>query len=104
MISVIVQRQPADKPGPDISDPLINSELVARERGRNAIDADYSARQTVTLDIEPVSGLRINQLVEVQDLEAVAWRSLITGISMSARRDADSVTRSQQITVEREAV
>ena len=104
MISVIVQRQPADKPGPDISDPLITSGTVAAERGRNEIDTNCSARQSVTLDIEPISGLRINRIVEVQDLEQVAWRGLITGIKMSAARDNDTVTRTMQVTIEREVV
>ena len=103
MISAIVQRQPADKPGPDISDPLITAIPVATERGRNEIDANCSARQTVTLDIEPRAGLRINRIVEVQDLEQVAWRGLLTGIQMSASRDNDTVTRTLQVTLEREA-
>lgn len=102
MISVIAQRQPADKPGPDISDPLITSTVVATERGRNEIDANGSARQTVTLDIEPRSGLRINHIVEVQDLEQVAWRGLLTGINLVASRDNDSVTRTIQVIIERE--
>jgi len=35
MISIIVERAPADRTGDDIVDPLITSEPAARERGRN---------------------------------------------------------------------
>ena len=38
MISVIVERPPADKQGPNISNPLITSNIVAIECGRNKIE------------------------------------------------------------------
>jgi hypothetical protein len=103
MISVTVQRPPADKQGPDISDPLITSAPVAVERGRNEIDAQSTARQIVTLDVVPMAGLRINRLVEVQDLTGPPWRGLLTGLRISSSRDGDSVTDSMTLTIEREA-
>jgi len=103
MISVVVQRQPADKPGPDISDPLITSTTVAIERGRNEIDASCSPRQIVTVDIEPIAGLRVNRLVEIQDIEQVAWRGLVTNIDLREIRSGDQVNHSMQLTIEKEA-
>jgi hypothetical protein len=57
----------------------------------------------VTLDIELVSGQRINRIIEVQDLERQAWRGLFSGVHLSARRENDGVNRSMQLTIEREA-
>ena len=41
-MKIIVQRGVGDKPGPDIIDPLLTTELVCRERGRQAIDSSES--------------------------------------------------------------
>jgi hypothetical protein len=104
MISVTVQRAPADKQGPDISDPLITTEPVAVERGRNEIDANSTPRQIVTMDVVPIAGLRINRLIEVQDLTGPPWRGLLTAIHISCSQDGGAITDTMTLTVEREAV
>lgn len=45
MTSVIVERAPADKQGPDIVNPLLCDPVAAVEAGRNAIDSACSNRQ-----------------------------------------------------------
>lgn len=104
MISVTVQRDPANRRGPDISDPLITSEAVAVERGRNEIDANCSQRQLVTLDVMPVAGVRVNSLVEVQGIDVQPWRGMVTAIAIRVALDGDQLTRTMTLTVEREAI
>jgi len=99
---VVVQRSPGDKQGPDINDPLITSEPVAVERGRNEIDANCSSRQLVTMEIVPRSGLRINRIIEVQALTGAPWRGLLTDISITMAREEERVNRAMILTIEKE--
>ena len=103
MITVLVQRDPANRQGSDITDPLLTSELAAVERGRNEIDANCSSRVQVSMETVPLAGVRPNQLVEVQDIAAPAWRGLLTGMTVRVSRDSEQVNASMTITVEREA-
>jgi hypothetical protein len=97
---ILVQRPPASRQGPDISDPLLTAEPVAVERGRNEIDKNCSSRQIVTLEVAPLA-LRINTLVEVQDVSGSSWRGLVTGIRIS-QTNGEGVAMT--LTLEREAV
>lgn len=102
MIRVTVKREPGDRPGPDIVDPLIGSEAVAVERGRKEIDTNCSSRQIVTMRILPRAGLRVNRLIEVQSIKEPPWRGLITEITYSAA-GGTSPSATMTIKVEREA-
>ena len=102
MITILVQRDPANRQGSDITDPLLTSELAAVERGRNEIDANCSSRVMVTMETLPISGARPNQMVEVQDIAAPAWRGLLTGMTVRVSRDGEQVNSSMTLTVERE--
>jgi hypothetical protein len=76
--------------GPDIVDPLISNELVARERGRKELDDNSGLQeiqlQTVFRSQDPIStkGVRLGQTVLVHDeLQGGAWRGKISGIRHS---------------------
>ena len=49
MIAITVARAPADRQGPDISDPLLTTDLAARERGRVEIDRASTNRAVVSM-------------------------------------------------------
>jgi|LGOV01.1.fsa_nt_gb hypothetical protein len=100
MISVIVQRQPAGKPGPDISDALITTEAVARERGRNEIDANCSSRKMLTGTGPALAFIRRGKIVEVMQTGRPAARAMVTGWSLDITRTEDSVTVDQTLDLE----
>lgn len=103
MISVIVQRAPADKQGPAISEALITSEPVAIERGRNEIDAAGSNRETVT-GTGPLKGwIRPGALVEVADMEQAAWRAKVKTCAITLARGETDFTADVNLTMERSA-
>jgi len=102
MISVIVQRQPADKQGPDISESLITSELVARERGRNEVDYAYSNREIVTGTGPLKDILRPGSMIQVMDLEQGAWKGKLTNFSLKLNRTDSGIDASYSVTIERE--
>ena len=103
MISVIVERAPADKQGPDISDPLITSALVAVERGRNEIDANCSSREIVQ-SAGPYKGfIRPGSMVEVADSEQQVWRGKVQSCAIVITRDGDSFSADTNLTIERVA-
>lgn len=87
MISIIVQRAPADRPGPDISDPLLTAPIAARERGRIEIDRESTDRQLVSVTGPFRAWLAPGSLVEYRGRRAT-WRGLV-------RRAGISITRSE---------
>jgi hypothetical protein len=101
MISVIVERAPADRQGADVSDPLITSDTVAIERGRNEIDFSYSDRGIVNGEL-PVRGwLAPGSIVAVQDLEVPEWRAMVTGCTLSVRLSGTEFSAGCSLTLEK---
>lgn len=103
MISVIVERSPADKQGPDISDPLITSVLVAVERGRNAIDSVCSSRESVS-STGPCKGfIRPGSMAEVADSEQLVWRGMVQSCAIVISRSGGDFTADTNLVTERVA-
>lgn len=81
MIALQVYRGPGDRPGPDISDPLIGSPAIALARGRAEMDARAHPRLSVRRTIPHRPGLALGLLVRVADPLTGAGRvERITGI------------------------
>lgn len=82
----------ADLRGPDVVDPLLSTEIVARERGRNELDANSGIQEilleTIFRKEDPTSmlGVRTGQTILVNDeLQGREYRAKIAGISHSSR-------------------
>lgn len=82
----------SDIRGPDIVDPLLSTEIVARERGRKELDENSGVQevllQTIFRAQDPTSmlGVRLGQTVLVNDeLQGGSWRGKISGISHSSQ-------------------
>ena len=80
MISVTVKRDPADKPGPTISDNLILTEAVARARGIAEIDQEYTDRRIVNGSCSLRNGINPGAVVEVQEAEE-SWKGMVKTIA-----------------------
>jgi len=103
MISVIVQRTPADRQGPDISDPLITSEPVAVERGRNEIDYHSSNREFISGN-GPLRGfIRPGLLVRVADMENAPYLAKVTACALVLTRSDTNFEADINLTLERRA-
>lgn len=103
MVSVKVERQPANKIGPKISDALITSAGVAIERGRNEIDKNCSNREAVTAS-GPLDGfVRPGRIVEVGDSEQAVWRGMATSCAITIDRGAGSFSADVNLGIERVA-
>jgi hypothetical protein len=82
MFSVTVRRGDGLHPGEDIVEPLITTLPVALERGRNELDDRAHALQEVDLVVHFRPGLRLGQVIEVQEsLFGVSWFGKIVGLS-----------------------
>ena len=101
MISVTVQRAPADKQGPDISDPLLTSDAAAVERGRNEIDAACSNRETFTCSGPHRRFVRPGTVVEYHGRRAT-WRGIVGRCAITITRDGKKFTAVRSLEVERE--
>lgn len=102
MIRIIAQRAPADRTGPDISDPLITSAAAAVERGRNEIDRNGSPRLIDTRTTVLRVDLQPGMLVEVSDADGSVWRGQLQAVSHRAQAGDQPVLESV-LTIERVA-
>lgn len=80
-VSIEVYRGSGLVQGPDVTDPLIGSELCALSRGRAELDARAHARTRVNLIMLHRPGLRLGQMIRVSVSGEPWWRGMITGIS-----------------------
>lgn len=101
MISVIVQRAPADRPGPDITDPLLTSDAAARERGRNEIDATCSDRALVAVAGPFRRWMAPGTLLGYHGRRG-AWRGMVRRCALTISRDGDQFSADISLEVERE--
>lgn len=82
MISVIVKRGLGDRPGPDISDPLITSEQVAVDRGTAEIDKNSTDRAMVPTTGPFIGWIPPCSLVNVTEMEG-SWRGVVNRCALT---------------------
>lgn len=99
-ITIAVYRDAGDRPGDEINESLLGDSLpAALARGLAELDGHARVRRSVTLTCVYIPGVRLGDLVEVDDpTMGVAWRGQITGI---AHAD-DGVSIITTLTVERQ--
>jgi hypothetical protein len=91
MKTVEVYRGDGLRRGADISAPLLADNVLA-VRGRAELDANAQDSTDIQLEILPMAGLRLGQLVEVQDpVKIRPYRAKITGISITGTLAAPSM-------------
>jgi hypothetical protein len=102
MIKALVKRGPADRPGPDITNPLITSVQAAVARGRAEIDRNCSHRVLVS-STGPFTGwIKPGALVEVADSEQVAWRGMVRSTALTMAMEDGEYKVDINLTIERE--
>ena len=102
-MAVLVQRSPANRQGPDIADPLLVSDLVKIERGRNEIDAACSHREAVTATGPYREFISPGSLVEVADSEQLVWRGMVKVAAITIDRTEEGFAVDINLTIERVA-
>lgn len=104
MISIIVQRTPADFQGPDISDPLIATEDQAMARGRAEIDKNATDRVIVSGTCPLHSYMRPGSIVLVTDMQMGQYRAMLKSFALVMDRQKDGqFAATTNVTLEREA-
>lgn len=101
MIAVTVQRAPADRPGQDITDPLLTADLAARERGRIEIDRASTNRVMVSLTGPYRQWIAPGSLLAVAGRRG-PWRGLVRRCGLTLSREGDSFQADLALEVERE--
>nr|WP_321465172.1 hypothetical protein [uncultured Desulfobulbus sp.] len=102
MISILVERLPADRTGDDIVDPLLTSETAALERGRNEIDGQCSDRTLVTVTGPHRRWIQPGRLVRYHGIRS-SWIGLVTRCAITITRNGESFTADRSLEMEREA-
>jgi hypothetical protein len=103
MISIIVERPPADRQGDDISDDLLTSATAAVERGRNEIDASCSNRELISSSGPLKDFIRPGALIEVGDMEQQVWRGMVKSVAITVDRTEESFAADINLVTERGA-
>lgn len=106
-MKVTVKRGAGTHPAPDIVDTLLSgSTAAAKARGNAVLDAQGSRRERVTVEIVPQTGLEVNTLAEIVELDTAHWRGLIDGVRFEIAARAGNgrlqVSRSCTVEVERD--
>ena len=101
MISIIVERGDADKQGDDIVDPLITSEAVAVDRGRNELDMNCSDRILVSSVGPYKEFFETGKIIEVSDSEQELWNGMIKSASLVLDIDNDTISANMNLTIEK---
>lgn len=87
MTDLIVQRGSGDKPGDDISDPLLTTIAAALSRGRAELDEGTLADQA---QIERTwHDHRLGDTVSLRDPIAGRWRGKVTGVQHTIEIDSE---------------
>ena len=105
IVKVTVKRGAGTHPAPDIVDTLLSgSTAAAKSRGNALLDAQGTRRERVTVEIVPQTGLEVNTLAEIVELDTARWRGLIDGVrfEIAARAGNGQVQVSRSCTVEME--
>ncbi len=89
---VEVYRGAGDRPGVEISEPLLNGEASLIERGRAEMDERAHPRRTISLTIVPRPGLRQGLLVRRVQEGRAPWVARIVGLSWEPGTDQDPQT------------
>ena len=103
MISIIVQRPPADRQGPDIISAQIRTEAQAIARGRQEINENCSDRKIVTGAMPLAALIMPGSVVAVTDAEDGPWRGMVRTCAWTIDRAQGSLTAETSIQIERVA-
>lgn len=103
MISIIVERAPADNQGPDIVDTLIATEVQAVERGRIEIDRQCTNRMMISGSCPMRSYMEPGKLVQVSDLEQGNYIAMLRSYAFDIRIDVNSFSAVTSVVLEKVA-
>ena len=102
MLQTIIQRLPGDRPGDDISDPLLTTVEAQMERGRNEIDFHFSNRVKVSGNGPADEYVDPGGLANITDSEKGQYRAMVESCSLVFDIGKKSIQASSSITFERE--
>jgi hypothetical protein len=101
-MQITVQRQPANRQGPDIVDELLASDPPGIARGRAFIDKNCSNRDLVACQCPAHAYMPTGSLVNVTETRR-RWRGMIRYWSLTLTIDetGDSFTADTRLTIEK---
>ncbi len=95
----VVERPPADKPGPDIVSSILVSTQSQIERGRQEINYHSTDRLLRTGVLYTMEYVQPGVIVEIQDKTGHS-RGMVTGFSLSISASKGNITSSANLIVE----
>jgi hypothetical protein len=92
-VDILVARGSGSHQGPDIIDPYITDEAVARHRGRNELDEHAEGLQPHDMEIPYDGSIYPGHLIEVNDSELMeVWKGKVVSVSHSSD-GVETITR-----------
>ena len=102
-MKVIVERQPGDRPGPDIVEALLTSEPAAIARGRREIDHSVAMRAIENGNCPLLPYMETGKLIAVTTARG-SYRGKLTmwATTIDISEDGRDFTATSAVTIERE--
>ena len=102
MLQTIVQRLPGDKPGPDISDPLLSTKEAQTQRGRGEINEQSSSRVMCAGNCPASAPVAPCSIARITDAEYGQYNAIIESWALTLNLTGKGFTATSAITFERE--
>ena len=103
MSAIIVKRGLGDRPGPDISAPLLTSDAVRVARGTAELDKNGTDRVMVSINGGHIGFIAPCTFVQVNDAEYGSYRGVVDQCTETFRRTSlTEFTADTDLVVERE--
>jgi hypothetical protein len=104
-MKIIVSRQPADCPGPDIVDALLTSEPAAIARGRREIDHSAAMRSVENGNCLLLPYIETGKLINVTEARR-SYRGKLTmwATTIDISEDGREFTATTSVSIEREVL
>lgn len=102
MLQTLVQRDPADRQGDDITDSLLTTIDVQVSRGQSDINQNCSDRLLVDSNIVPSGFVLPTSIIQITDNEVGPIYGIVNSFSLSFSVSSDSLSINSSLTYERE--
>ena len=102
MLQIVVQRQPADKQGQDISDPLLTTVDAQIERGQAEINQNCSSRMIVNGNCPASDYIEPGSTAQVTDMERGVYFAVVDSWALTLSINESQFSATSAVTFERE--
>ena len=100
ILSIIIERPPGDKQGPDIQSSLLTTEAACRERGRQEISHNFSDRRVVSGVCRYLGMLPPRSMLQLTTVSDGPMRGILKRHNIVIQRNGSKFTAQSHVNIE----